>query len=60
MAKELLLPRKLMIRCDDAFLSLVDASLKPEESRSDMIRKAAMAEAERRQEDRRASRRRSK
>jgi hypothetical protein len=42
-------PRKLMIRVDDAFFAVVDAALRPGETRSTLIRDAAVAEAERRQ-----------
>lgn len=49
MAQPLRLPRKLMIRVDDAFLVLVDQSLRPGETRSTMIRDAALAEALERQ-----------
>jgi hypothetical protein len=48
-------PRKLMIRVDDAFFAVVDAALRPGETRSTLIRDAAVAEAERRQTQERGS-----
>ena len=49
MAQPLRLPIQIMLRVDEVWLTLVDQSLRPGETRSAMVRDAALAEALRRQ-----------
>ena len=50
MAQPLRLPIQIMLRVDEVWLTLVDQSLRPGETRSAMIRDAALAEALRRKQ----------
>ena len=50
MAQPLRLPIQIMLRVDEVWLTLVDQSLRPGETRSAMVRDAALAEALRRKQ----------